>query len=412
MTAICSICQEKLSSGHAFVLSLCGHVCCDGCLIQWAARNNPPNRVDCPMCRRKHSYPKNTIKLYFEEEKSETEMFRSEVRSVIRLVQQCADDPAGTTLANVIEELKAVSRNAKKLKEHQISAASVNGLDAMVTHLSKKLAPMQSTENLHAELADVQATLEEYAAENTQLMHQYNQSRAREDVWANKVKALSQENAQLGQDYSLLVRQQGQMEEQLARQRQKATLLQNQLNECEESRDAARERILLMKKKCQNLTATNEALKLQVNRALTERKPSISSERPTRSHSLTRHNARKSVISIGSSPGSDCVTFLESDSDNEVQRGRPSDSSSVEFIFDSDDSQRDPMPHFRTVKPVKARVGLFENPPQASTSKAASTKPPQKRKLAIPSKTIAGLELRNGKLTGAAATGPKRTKKC
>lgn len=119
----------------------------------------------------------------------------------------------------------------------------------MVTHLSKKLAPMQSTEDLHAQLADVQASLEQYAAENTQLLHQYTQSRGREDVWANKVKALSQENAQLGQEYTLLVRQQAHMEEQIARQRQKATSLQNQLNECEESRDAARERILQMKKK-------------------------------------------------------------------------------------------------------------------------------------------------------------------
>lgn len=101
-----------------------GHVCCDGCLIQWAARNNPPNRVDCPMCRKRHSYPKNTIKLFFEEEKSEPELFRSEVRSVIKLVQQCADEPSGATLANVVEELKAVSRTAKKLKEHQVSAVS------------------------------------------------------------------------------------------------------------------------------------------------------------------------------------------------------------------------------------------------------------------------------------------------
>ncbi|KAF8605143.1 hypothetical protein BDV93DRAFT_522010 [Ceratobasidium sp. AG-I] len=410
MTAICSICQEKLSSGHAFVLSLCGHVCCDGCLIQWAARNNPPNRVDCPMCRKKHSYPKNTIKLFFEEEKSEPELFRSEIRAVIRLVQQCADEPSGATLANVVEELKALSKTAKKLKEHQVSAASVNGLDAMVSHLSKKLAPMQSTENLHAELLNAQAAIEQFAAENTQLRRQYADSRARLDVYANKVNALSQDNSRITQDYSTLSRQQVHMEEQIARQRQKAATLQKQLSECEESRDNARERILHMKKKCQNLSATNEMLKLQVNRALSERKPSVSSERPTASRSMPRPAPRHSVISIGSSPGSDLVTFLTSGDDD--QGGQGSESSSVEFISDSDDENQDPMPKYRAIKPVKPPAGLFGPAPQASSSKPMLAKPPQKRKLALPGRAPpAGLELRNGKLTGVVVTGPKRTRK-
>lgn len=125
----------------------------------------------------------------------------------------------------------------------------MNGLDAMVSHLSKKLAPMQSTENLNAELAEAQAAVEQIAAENTQLRRQYADSRAREDVYANKLRAVSQDNSRITQEFSTLARQQLHMEEQIARQRQKAATLQKQVNDLEESRDSARERIVHMKKK-------------------------------------------------------------------------------------------------------------------------------------------------------------------
>lgn len=153
--------------------------------------------------------------------------------------------------------------------------------------------------------------------------------------------------------------------------------------------------------------ATNEALKLQVNRVLTERKPSVPSERPIVSRPMSRPTPRQSVISVGSSPGSDLVTLLSSG--NEDQGDRASESSSVEFISDSDE---DPHPKFREIKPVKTPAGLFGPAPQASSSKATPAKPPQKRKLAVPTRAPpAGLELRNGKLTGVVVTGPKRTRK-
>ncbi|KAG8738549.1 hypothetical protein FRC12_016719, partial [Ceratobasidium sp. 428] len=141
MTAICSICQEKLSSGNAFGLSGCGHAYCIECLLQWMNRNNPPNRFECPMCRKKHSYPKGTIKLFFEEEKSESETFRAEIRSVMKIIEGCVEEPTEAGLKKVLDELKSVSQNAKKLKEPQATASMINGLDAMVSHLSKKLAP-------------------------------------------------------------------------------------------------------------------------------------------------------------------------------------------------------------------------------------------------------------------------------
>jgi hypothetical protein len=76
------------------------------------------------MCRKKHSYPKNTIKLFFEEEKSETALLRSEIRSVMKLVEGCAQNPTEATLAKVLKELKSASSNSKKLQESQVTAVS------------------------------------------------------------------------------------------------------------------------------------------------------------------------------------------------------------------------------------------------------------------------------------------------
>ncbi|KAG8716247.1 hypothetical protein FRC08_009700, partial [Ceratobasidium sp. 394] len=152
MTAICSICQEKLTSGNAFGLSGCGHVCCSDCLIQWMSRGNAPNRFECPMCRKKHTYPKGTIKLFFEEEKSESDSLRAEIRSVMRVIEGCVEEPTEAGLRQVLDQLRAVSQSAKKLKEPQATASMINGLDAMVSHLSKKLAPVQSAEQLNEEL--------------------------------------------------------------------------------------------------------------------------------------------------------------------------------------------------------------------------------------------------------------------
>lgn len=78
------------------------------------------------MCRKRHTYPKHAIKLYFEEEKSEVETFRSEIRSVMKLVQKCAQGPSGAGLAGVVNDLKNLSSKGKKIGDSDVTA--VRGL--------------------------------------------------------------------------------------------------------------------------------------------------------------------------------------------------------------------------------------------------------------------------------------------
>jgi hypothetical protein len=154
-------------------------------------------------------------------------------------------------------------------------------------------------------------------------------------------------------------------------------------------------------------------LRLQVNRPLSARRPPV----PPPSHSAAAHSAprlsrRGSIISIRSqsSPDTNHVTLVSSDDDRHL----PSESSSVEFISDTENTHHDPMPKFHELKlkPVKPPTALFQHTPQASSSKVNSSKSVQKRKLVAVPPGPTGLELRNGKLTGLATTGPKRSKKC
>jgi hypothetical protein len=162
-----------------------------------------------------------------------------------------------------------------------------------------------------------------------------------------------------------------------------------------------------------NMTEANESLTSQINRTLSERTPSVAPNRPILPHPLPRASRRDSIVSIRSDSSPDThITLVSSDDGEGSQQGF--ESSDVEFISDSENAHRDPMPKFREIKlkPVKTPAAFFQLAPQASTSKAASAPKPsvQKRKLVTPT-DVPGLELRNGKTMRLVATGPKRSKR-
>ncbi|CAE6446367.1 hypothetical protein ACGC1H_001680 [Rhizoctonia solani] len=401
MTAICSICQEKLQSGQAAVLSLCGHVLCDGCLQQWAGRNNPPNKVDCPMCRRRHLYPKQTHILYFEEEQSEAKIFRNEISNVIKLVERCAGD--GSSVKGVVAELKKLSDKGKQLNDPSVTQATISGLDAMINHLSKKLAPLRSAEELEQSLADTISEMERIVNENKHLVIQRQELEAKLTAQRSETEARTQ-TIQVMMRESERARR---MEAQMAKMKVEQEALKKDLKKVREEKENAREKILVLKRKNLNLMTTNESLRVDLNLSLSTRPPPSTYQSP----SPTKRLSRGSIISIRSqsSPESKFVSLVSSDGEEH----KVTESSSVQFISDDDDDE--PVPAFRElkskIKPVKP-IALFQQVPQASTSRPPRSV--QKRKLAASVPTTpnnGGLELRNGKLTGLVATGPKRSKR-
>ncbi|CAE6425115.1 unnamed protein product [Rhizoctonia solani] len=402
MTAICSICQEKLQSGRAVVLSLCGHVLCEGCLHQWAARNNPANRVDCPMCRKKHSYPRQTHKLFFEEEQNRAEILRNEIRTVMNQVERCAGD--GNSVKGVIAELKKLSDEAKRLNDPSVTQATTSGLDAMITHLSKKLTPLRSAEELEQSLADTLRELDRIVKENKNSTTQCKELEAKLAAQRSEAEAKARTIEAMRQESDRARR----IEAQMVKMKADQEALKKELRKAQEERENAREKILVLKRKNYNLVTTNESLKTDLNLSLSTRLPP-STRQPPSQPTPTKRTSRGSIISIRSqsSPETKFVTLVSSDNEG---RKAP-ESSSVQFISDDDD---EPIPAFREIKqkikPVKPL--LFQQTPQASTSRPPRSV--QKRKLAatVPNTPAnGGLELRNGKLTGLVATGPKRSKK-
>ncbi|KAJ1311434.1 hypothetical protein OPQ81_009923 [Rhizoctonia solani] len=402
MTAICSICQERLQSTRSVVLSLCGHVFCDGCLHQWATRDNQPSRLECPMCRRKHTYPKQTQKLIFDEERDEAELFRSEIRAVMKLVGQCAGDVS--SVKGIIGELKKLSDKGKRMDHPSVTRATLSGLDAMINHLSKKLAPLRSAEELEQSLADTIRQLEQFVNENKQLSTQKRDLEIKLAAQRSETEARSQMMEKMKREYDRTRR----MEVQMARMKAEQEALKKELQKAREEREIAREKILVLKRKNYNLITTNESLKTDLNLSLSTRPPP--STHQSQSPSPTKRPGQGSVISIRSqsSPESKFVSLISSDDEGH----KISESSSVQFISDDDD---EPAPAFRElktkIKPVKP-IALFQQVSQASTSRPPRSA--QKRKLAATTPNTpatGGLELRNGKLTGLFATGPKRSKR-
>ncbi|CAE6521483.1 unnamed protein product [Rhizoctonia solani] len=400
MTAICSICQEKLQSELASVLSLCGHVLCNECLHQWAARSNPPNRVECPMCRRKHSYPKQTQKLFFEEELDQAKIFRNEIRSVMGMVERCAGD--GNSIKGVIDGLKKLSAQGKQISDQSITQVTISGLDAMINHLSKRLGPIREKEEIQQSLADAIRELDQTIDKNKQLAAQGRDLEARLAAQRFETEARARKIEEMRQESERARR----MEAQMAKMKADHDALKKELKKTREERENAREKILVLKRKNHNLTTTNESLKTDLNLSLSTRLPPSACQSP----SPTKRLSRGSIISIRSqsSPETKFVSLISSDDEEH----KASESSSVQFISDDDD---EPAPNFRElkqkIKPVKP-IALFQQVPQASTSRPPRSV--QKRKLAasVPNTpATGGLELRNGKLTGLVATGPKRSKK-
>ncbi|CAE7154214.1 unnamed protein product [Rhizoctonia solani] len=400
MTAVCSICQEELQNGQAVALSLCGHVQCNACLEQWAQRNNPPNRVECPMCRKKHSYPKQALRLFFEEEQSEAKVFRSEIRGVMNMVERCDRD--GNSVKGVINELKKLSAKGKTINDPSVTQATMSGLDAMINHLSKKLAPLQSAEELERSLADTISQLDRIVNENKRLATQHKELERMLAAQRSETEARTQTIQAMKQEFERAHR----MEVQMAKMRREYDVLKKELEKTQEEKENAREKILVLKRKNHNLIKTNESLKIDLNTSLSARSPPSTCQSP----SPTKRLSRGSVISIRSqsSPESKFVSLVSSDDDE----GHKAESSSVQFISDDDE---EPAPAFREIKPklkpVKP-IALFQQVPQASASRPPRSV--QKRKLAASAPTTpntGGLALRNGKLTGLVMTGPKRTKR-
>ncbi|CAE6470608.1 unnamed protein product [Rhizoctonia solani] len=399
MTAICSICQEKLKTERAVVLSLCGHVLCDSCLQQWAARSNAPTRVECPMCRRKHTYPKQAHKLYFEEEQDEAKIFRNEIRNVMKLVERCESD--GNSVKGVIAELKKLSDKGEKLDDPSVTQATISGLDAMINYLSKKLAPLRSAEELEQSLADTISELERSVNENQRLTTQRKDLETKLAAQRSETEARMQMIEAMKKESERARR----IEAQMAKMKAEQEELKKELKKTREDKEIAREKILVLKRKNQNLMTTNESLKTDLNMSLSTRPPPSTYQSPS-------PTKRGSIISIRSqsSPESKFVSLISSDDD---KKHKVSESSSVQFISDDDDDE--PVPTFRElkskIKPVKP-IALFQQVPQASTSRPPRSV--QKRKLAASVPTTpntGGLELRNGKLTGLVSTGPKRSKR-
>ncbi|KAG9104559.1 hypothetical protein FRC06_001339 [Ceratobasidium sp. 370] len=360
------------------------------------------------MCRKKHTYPKGTIKLFFEEEKSESESLRAEIRSVMKVIEGCVEEPTEASLKKVLDQLKAVSQSAKKLKEPQATASMINGLDAMVSHLSKKLAPVQSTERLNGELDAARRAVDRLTQENARLSSQCANLEVRNATYINDINTLARTSTELTRDRNEFARENSHLQEQMQRQRQKISSLQKDLAECQEGRESARERILILKKKLKSAGDANDSLRLQINQPLSEKNTTNRSTMPPPASRISR---RESIVSIKSDSSPDSpITLVDSDEEEGPRGG--SESSDVEFISDSENAHRDPKPKFHELKPVKKPVALFPLAPQASASKAATTPKPtvQKRRLAITPST-SGLELRNGKTTSLVALGPKRSRR-
>ncbi|KAG8748482.1 hypothetical protein FRC10_003615 [Ceratobasidium sp. 414] len=369
------------------------------------------------MCRKKHTYPKGTIKLFFEEEKSESEALRAEIRSVMKVIEGCAEEPTEAALKKVLDQLKAVSQSTKKLKEPQATARAygrcggksmINGLDAMVSHLSKKLAPVQSAEQLNGELDAARRAVDRLTQENARLSSQCANIETRNAAYINDINTLARASTELTRDRDAFARDNSHLQEQMQRQRQKISSLQKELSECQEGRESARERILILKKKLKSANDANDSLKLQINRPLSEKNTTSRSTMPPPKSRISR---RESIVSIKSDSAPESpITLVDSDEETSPLGG--SESSDVEFISDSENALRDPKPKFHELKPVKKPVAFFSLAPQASASKAAPTPKPtvQKRRLAITPST-SGLELRNGKTTSLVALGPKRSRR-
>ncbi|CCO26895.1 hypothetical protein BN14_00927 [Rhizoctonia solani AG-1 IB] len=289
----------------------------------------------------------------------------------------------------------------------------------MITHLSKKLTPLRSAEELEHSLADTLRELDRIVKENKNSVNQRKELEAKLAAQRSETEAKARAIEAMRQESERARR----LELQMAKMKAEQEALKKELRKVQEEKELAREKILVLKRKVgiithmdihipflcgcdmgnnNNLITTNESLKVDLNLSLSTRLPP-SQPTPTKRHS------RGSIISIPShsSPETKFVTLVSSDDEGR----KPSESSSVQFISDDDD---EPAPVFREIKqkikPVKPL--LFQQTLQASTSRPP--KSAQKRKLAtsVPNTPAnGGLELRNGKLTGLAATGPKRSKK-
>jgi chromosome segregation ATPase len=119
----------------------------------------------------------------------------------------------------------------------------------MVTHLSKKLAPVQSTEQLNAALAVAQKETQRHARDNTKLSSQCAKLEARNATYISELNAQARSNAELMRNYETLSREHSLLQEQSQRQRQRMSSLQKQLSECEDGREQARERVVTLRKK-------------------------------------------------------------------------------------------------------------------------------------------------------------------
>ncbi|CAE6395932.1 unnamed protein product [Rhizoctonia solani] len=401
MTAICSICQETLQNTRAIALTQCGHVFCDSCLQQWAERSNPPTRVECPMCRHRHSYPRQTRQLFFEVEQDEAKIFRNEIKNVMNLVERYTGN--ANSVKGIVDELKKLSDKGKAMDDPSVTRATISGLDAMINHLSKKLAPLRSAEEIEQSLADTIRELDRVVNENNCLKTKHRDLEGKLAAQRSETEARTQMIQSMRQESERALR----IEAQLAKMKAEREELKKELNKTREEREIAREKILVLKRKNHNLMTTNESLKTDLNLSLSARPPPSACQSP----SPTKRLSRGSVISIQSqsSPESKFVSLVSSDDD---EKHKISESSSVQFISDDDD---EPAPMFRElktkIKPVKP-IALFKQLPQASTSRPPRSV--QKRKLAASAPNTpntGGLELRNGKTTRLVATGPKRSKK-
>ncbi|KAH7344986.1 hypothetical protein B0J17DRAFT_23995 [Rhizoctonia solani] len=246
MTAICLVCQETLQSGRAVALSFCGHILCDSCLQQWAERSNPPTRVECPMCRKRHTYPKNTHKLYFEVEQDEVKTFRNEIKNVMSLVERCAGD--GNSVKGLIDELKKLSDKGKRIDDPSVTRATISGLDAMINHLSKRLAPLRSAEEIEQSLADTIRELDRVVHENKNLTTKHKYLEGKLAAQRSETEARTQIIESMRQESERALR----IEAQLAKMKAEREQLKKELSKTREEREIAREKILVLKRKPQD----------------------------------------------------------------------------------------------------------------------------------------------------------------
>ncbi|KAF8761528.1 Insulinase (Peptidase family M16) [Rhizoctonia solani] len=284
-------------------------------------------------------------------------------------VERCTGD--GESVRGVIAELKKLSDGAKKLDNPSVTQATTSGLDAMITHLSKKLAPLRSAEELEQSLADTLRELDRALKEHKNSVTQRKELEAKLAAQRSEMEAKTRTIDAMRQESERARR----IEAQMTKMKAEQEALKKELKKAQEDREDARERILVLKRRNHNLVTTNESLKLDLNLSLSARPPS-----PTRQPSEptpTKRSSRGSVISIRSQSSPDTKFVSLVSSDDEVRK--PTESSSVQFISDDDD---EPTLMFREIKqkirPVKPL--LFQQIPHASSSR-----PPRsvrKRKLA------------------------------